>query len=235
MSDQHSCVVCQRRIPNRPLVCDGDRQGLDSMLREIPDLFARLDPSPGAGGGPKVSGSREAPVPVSVDVVDLTSPARPGSVAVRMAGDWSLQGGDPLQVGYLSVATELDQWARDWISHDWCPGDHLPVPTVATLAGWLRVRLDTACDEHPAIDEFAVKIRQIHRALTRQVGEVKRTGERVGRCPAVLRDNTRCGTTLYVDPYVSQIACARCRTSWSSWLELMAAMEETGDEGSEAA
>ena len=99
MSDQHSCVVCQRRIPNRPLVCDGDRQGLDSMLREIPDLFARLDPSPGAGGGPKVSGSREAPVPVSVDVVDLTSPARPGSVAVRMAGDWSLQGGDPLQVG----------------------------------------------------------------------------------------------------------------------------------------
>lgn len=229
----HACVVCSKRIPNRPPVCSGCRTSLDSMLGEIPALFARLDPRPAKTDAEKVSGSRNPPVPPNLDVVDLTSPSRQGSIGVRMAGDWWLTG-DPDQIGYLSVATELDFWAQD-IRNELYPDHHLPVPTVAVLAGWLRVRLDRACDELPAVDEFAAKVKQIHRALTRQIGDQKRTGERVGKCPAILRDDTRCNTTLYVDPYVSQIACTRCRTSWPTWLHLMAALEDTGDEREAAA
>jgi len=218
------CVVCQhpRRLPTRPPVCDADRTALDSMLREIPDLLARLDPAgAGNGSGPKVSGSKDPPVPLSVDVVDLTTQSRGGTLTI--AG--------PDQIGYLSVATELDFWVMDWRLLLW--SDHsIPLPTVAVLAGWLRNRLDIACDEHPAIDEFAAKIRQIHKTLTRMVGDNKRTGERVGTCPMKLRDDSRCNTPLHADPYVSQVACDRCGTSWASWLTLMAAMQDdVTDEG----
>src|SRR5690606_34873509 len=161
------CVVCQRagRIPHRPPVCEGCRTKLAGWLREIPALYARLDPQPSKTGGEKVSGSRTPPVPPDLDVVDLTSPARPGSSAVKWSGRWAALGGDPDQIGHLPVATVLDFWVRDWIANDWCPGDHLPLPVVATLAGWLETRVDTACDYHPSIDEFAADIRRIHTTL----------------------------------------------------------------------
>jgi hypothetical protein len=238
-STAHACVVCRnpRRIPNRPPVCDGCREALCSHLGEIPTLFARLDSARiGSGTGPKVSGSKEPPLPLNEDNVDLALPARIGSVDIRMRGDWALKGGDPLQVGYLPIATELDFWVRDWITHDWCPGNHLPAPTVSTLAGWLRVRLDDACDQHPAIDEFAGKLKSLRRALVHAVGDIKATGERVGRCPTILRDDTRCGATLHADPYVDQIQCARCGTSWERrrWLTLAAAQDDVRDEGEAA-
>lgn len=239
MSNADPCVVCRnpKRIPNRPMVCDGDRQRLGSMLAEIPDLYARLDAArAGAGSGPKVSGSREAPVPVSLDAVDLAAPARAGSVGIRTRGDWSTKGGDPDQVGYLPVATELDTWVRDWITQEWCPGAHLPTPTVAILGGWLRTRLDDACDQHPAVDEFAADVKRVHRSLTRAIGELRNTGERVGTCPSKLRDDTRCNTTLRADPYVDQIACPRCGTTWPrrQWLQLAAAQDDVRDEGEAA-
>lgn len=231
-----SCIVCQRegRIPSRPPVCEGCRSALASMLREIPTLYARLDPRPGQSNTERVSGSRVPPVPLNIDVADLTDAARPASIGVKHAGHWASRGGDPDQIGHLSVATILDHWVRDWINHNWCPGDHLPAPTVSTLAAWLEVRLDDACDNHPAIDEFAADIRRIHGTIKRMVGELKAIGERIGHCPAILRDGTRCNTTLRADPYVSQVACPRCRTSWPSWLALAAAMQDD-EKGGEAA
>jgi hypothetical protein len=69
------------------------------------------------------------------------------------------------QAGELPVATLLDLWCRDWITYDWCPGDHLPPPTVLDLAHWLRVRLEVACDRHPAIDDFAAELASMHLVL----------------------------------------------------------------------
>lgn len=238
MTAEHACVVCQHndRIPYRPPVCDACRKRIQSQLREIPDLYARLDPTPTRRRGEKVTRTPEDPAPLNLDVLDLLAEARPGSVAVKMAGEWShVPGGDKHQIGHLSVATRLDQWVRDWISCDWCPGDRLPDPYVATLVGWLDARLDLACDRHPAIDEFAAEIRRIHSTLRRYVGELNASGEKIGRCPAVRRDGARCNAVLRADPYVSRIACDRCGTSWRSWLELAAAMQDNGIEGSEAA
>lgn len=211
------CVVCpafrpasKPRMPDFPLVCTGCRTQVRIELSEIPDLYARLDSArAGSGAGPKVSGSREAPVPVSLDAVDLSAPARAGSVGVRHRGDWSTKGGDPDQVGYLPVATELDTWVRDWISHDWCPGDHLPAPTVAILAGWLRVRLDDACDRHPAIDEFAATVKSVRRALTRSIGELRHVDRLPAPCPT-------CDlTTLIRRDGAAYVECTSCGRLWT--------------------
>lgn len=229
------CVVCpalrpasKPRMPDFPLVCTGCRTQVRIELSEIPDLYARLDPSrTSTGSGPKVSGSKEAPLPLIVEVVDLTLPSRIGSADIRMRGDWSQLGGDPDQLGGLSIATELDFWVRDW-RESRSISEGLPVPMVATLAGWLLNRLDDACDQHPAIDEFAAKVHRLHSTLRRAVGEQKAGGEPVGRCPAKLRDDTRCNTKLYADPYLDQIACARCGTAWPrrQWLSLAAAQDD---------
>src|SRR5262249_32893145 len=50
--------------------------------------------------------------------------------------------------------------------------EHLPVPTVVTLAGWLSARLDWACDHHPAVDEYAHEIRALLHRCRRMVGDV---------------------------------------------------------------
>lgn len=172
------CVVCQKRETDRPQVDEGCRRRIADNLRELVDAYAVLGhhdpvsmdagPVHGQTGSAPVSGSREAPVPVSLDEVDLTLPAREGSRAPHTRG---VLGYDDCQIGYLSVATELDTWVRDWITYSWCPGDHLPVPTVVTLADWLGKRLDVACDRHEGIDEFAVDIRRMLSVCQRLVGD----------------------------------------------------------------
>jgi hypothetical protein len=123
----------------------------------------------GSRGAP-VTGSREAPVPVTLDLVDLTATARMPN-PVRGPGYYPRSLWPEDQIGRLPVATILDQWVHDWISYDRCPGNHLPAPTVVTLAGWLTIRLGWACDEHPAVDDFAAELREVRAALNRLNGD----------------------------------------------------------------
>jgi hypothetical protein len=114
---------------------------------------------PGQTQGQRVSGSREAPLPLRVDPLDLTLPARAAAIH-DVLGD---------QIGHLSVASVLDSWVREWReTRDM--RETPPGATVAELAGWLGNRLDWACSLHPAVDEFAREIRQLHRTIERTVG-----------------------------------------------------------------
>lgn len=163
------CVVCQRddAIPERGLVCEHCRYPLPRFLAGIVRMYGELDVERGSGGGAvRVSGTREAPLPLSVDVLDLTLDARAGALS-RQGRELAAKFGD--QVGRLSVATVLDGWVRDWCEKR---GEHLPVPTVATLARWLSDRLDWACDHHDAVDEFVADIRSLHGVLRSTTGDV---------------------------------------------------------------
>jgi hypothetical protein len=201
------CVVCQRRHYERPNVCEPDRAGMPRLLDDIVELYALLPAAlmPGSDGGEKVSGSREAPLPLRVDVLDLTMPAR----TMNLTGHGRHHLVD--QVGTIAVASILDTWVRDWAE---LRGDHLPVPTVASLAGWMRERLDWACDEHPAIDDWAAEMRALVGSLRAATGQ--RTDRRViGRCPTVDEDSGQpCGATLTADPWIDIIECPRCSTRW---------------------
>lgn len=157
----------------------------------------RVDPLGALGGvaaipsrssQPNVAGSRERPTPANLDAVDLAAGARPGSIGIRTRGDWSQRpGGDPDQVGRLSVATILDAWVRDWRDSLW-PDQHLPPATVPEMVAWLRVgasddnpgtRIDDACDRHSAIDEMAAELRDLRGALRGILGETEPQPERI--------------------------------------------------------
>lgn len=201
------------RIPNYPPVCDGDRALLDRLLVEIANLhvvlgtpeplivdrrryerFDRLGASLGTvwaspltdlGGAapissrskqPSVSGSRERPIPIPVHVVDLQAPLRPVRLSQPFRGD----SGD--QVGHLPAAVVLAEWVRGW--RDQLFGNqHLPKPGVGNLVRWLRDRLPDACDEHPAIAEFAEEIRNLRGALRSAAGESEPRPERCDGVP----------------------------------------------------
>lgn len=163
MSTEHLCVICQKRPYERAQVCGPDRGRLPHVLDDIVDLFPRLAEvlARAQAVGQRVSGSREAPVPVSVDVVDLSGRARNGNATAEAKEN------PEDQVGHISVPSILDQWVRDW-RDEMAFAQSLPLPTVPELARWLKDRLEWACDRHPAIDEFAaemVKTRGVLRAI----------------------------------------------------------------------
>jgi hypothetical protein len=192
------CVVCQTATVERPQVCAHDRSRIPGILRDLGQAYAALlaepesaepgllviddgsfdapytfdvvplpaGPTRATAGSAPVSGSREAPVPVSLDLVDLTAQARAG--AVHDSG-WR---GRRDQVGLHSVATVLDQWARDWIDTLPNVGEHLPAPTVPNLLDWLDKRLDTACDHHRAVDEFAREMSELLWTCRRLAGTI---------------------------------------------------------------
>lgn len=174
--------------------------------------------------GAQVTGSREAPVPVQLDVVDLTAAARQPN-PTRGPGYYPRSLWPEDQVGHQPVATRLDQWVRDWISYTGCPGDHLPEPTVPALAAWLGVRVDWACDEHPAIQEFVAEMRGLVAAIRRALGDRPQYPELCDGVPC-----SRCDAVgaLYRQPNSSYRAeCGACgklytEDEWDRWTGLVA-------------
>jgi hypothetical protein len=159
------CAVCDR--PSLPRVHDGCRQHIADDLAELPGLYRQLEQelAPGRRGDGGRSGSRSAPIPVSLDVLDLR--ARGGIEGV------------------------VGGWARDVCERE---GWTIPLlGSVEAIVDWacslLLVNLPMLCDEHPAIREIADEIRQVTGQARRLV-----SGEPAPRripvacpCGAVLR------------------------------------------------
>ena len=177
------CPICERRPTTVGwLTCQHCPTRLTSVLADITTAYTLLDITPTRSSGQRVTGTPSHTLPLRVDVLDLTMPPHPGSVGVRMHGTWATQGGDPDQVGHLSTLTILDTWVRDW-QHTRGQREHLPVPTVPNLTGWLTHRTDWACRYHPAIGEYATDMRHLRAVLHSAAGHVDRPELVPGRCP----------------------------------------------------
>lgn len=215
------CVLCQRREAERAQACEPCRLWLPTVLRDIGELHAVLDSTARSGAtGPRVSGSREAPAPLALDVLDLAAEARLGSRGPHARGVL----GDDDQIGHLSVATELEFWVIDWIGVR-TRHEHRPEPLVGTLVRWLNVRLDWAGDEHPAVNEFAADMRSLRAVLRRANDDLPQRPELLHGVPCSWCDNM----TLYRDTtstYRAQCeSCGRLYTEaeYAEWTGLLAA------------
>lgn len=167
---ERACAVCPTlrdgdpRHYQRAHVCDPCRRHLARMLTEVATGFAELAEhlERGAGhGGPLVRGGEvEAALPFRVDVWDLL-----GVVRLEVVRDVH---GD--QTGYVSAATTLHLWCRDWCATR-ALGEVGPGLAVPDMAAWLADRLEWACDEHAAIADFAVELCDLWRAVRRYVAD----------------------------------------------------------------
>ncbi len=137
-------------------------------------------PVPARSTQPRVSGAHERPAPINLTLVDLTLPAWPGSRGPYVR---ALMGLDDDQIGDLSLATTLNTWTVDWITRRGMR-EHRPEPSVEVLTGWLRDRLEWACDEHDEIEGFAADIHVYRSALRRMLGLTERPDYKDGvACP----------------------------------------------------
>lgn len=211
------CCVCSHREVRTGLVCDPDRTRIAHTLDEIVELYATLDDQlvPGQTAGQRVSGSREAPLPLRVDPFDLGMPARvpePTPAARRWPED---------QLGTMSVASRLDSWVQDWRD---VLGVHTnPEPTVPALAAWLRTWLYVACDAHKAIDEF-------HRELVALVATLRRTCGTTDVRPELLdAECSRCDQrAMYRLPGEDRVECGGCgrrmtEDEYAQWCRMLVA------------
>lgn len=186
---QPICVLCahyhpraETHAPDRGQTCAWGRRRLEHELMVLRSSYRRLlelqrpevgandtasqrlpaAPVPAPSKQPSVSGSKEKRIPLT-DVADLTAPAHPGTVR------------DPYgdQVGYLSVATVLNEWVSAWHERFFAY-QRRPAPTVEAMVAWLvGVRLDLVCDADGAIVDFATELRELRQVVKGQLGETR--------------------------------------------------------------
>lgn len=174
MTEERLCVLCSVR-GRRPVhyeraqACQPCRIWLGETIADIAALYPQLHAmlAPGAAAGQRVTGSREMPLPLNVDILDLVGPTRVLNLTDAGRPWWHED-----QTGRLSVAMVLDSWARDWITYEWCRSGQLPAATVPELAAWLGAWVGAACDRHPAIDDFADEISSLHAAIRAYIPRV---------------------------------------------------------------
>lgn len=173
----HQCIACPQLHGNKPRlfmraqVCDRCRTHLADLLAAVPDLYARLPEhlERSTGVWERVSGGDvTAALPFVEDVWDLLLGYR--SPAVTLSKTPEDRREDMLcQVGYLSVITVVTTWTRDWATHR-RKRELAALATVEDHTRWLTDRLDWACADHPAVDEFAADLRALTRAMRRYIG-----------------------------------------------------------------
>lgn len=131
------CAVCDQ--PSRDRVHRGCRERIDANLRELPQMYRQLGQAlmPGRRGGDGRSATRTAPLPCSLDTLDLL--ARGGIEGV--VGGWARD------------LCEREQWD--------IPQFGTISATVDWACGILGLNLAMICDEHPAIREMADELRQV--------------------------------------------------------------------------
>jgi hypothetical protein len=202
-----NCVLCpgEPRPATTGHVCDPCRLPLPGILDDIATLHGQLDLRPATGSaGPRVSGSRDAPLPLNVDALDLGASARVNGVHDDH-GD---------QIGYPAVASLLDQWVRDWRDMRLAEcRERLPGTSVPQLASWLRGRLDWACDHHPAIDEFVAEMRSLRMILRSACGLTEPRPERL------VTPCSYCAQLTLVRVHGDHDRPIRCRACERRWTE----------------
>lgn len=148
-------------------LCGDCYKHLRSALMQLPAIAVWLEVNIAASGtaGEKVSGSREDPIPLRVDVTDLVGPVAPNPTAAftrdvydQLTPEANDQAGDP------SVYDELRSWAALVEEESaWTWDDRLTITaTVAYLAAhttWIAAQL--------WVDEFADKIHDLTRRAHR--------------------------------------------------------------------
>lgn len=193
MNELGTCLVCQR--PTGRMACERCEATMRRQLSEVVDFQALAADNlvPGQGGDGRAT---ERTLGINVAALDTCAAF------------------DAIMV--------LESWERVW-REDYGLTAYGPASAArsdageATLLGivnFLQAWLSKTCDEHPAVDEFASELRNLHRQMQQAAGQTRRAAWRV-TCPTDT-DDGECGQQLKVsgEDFGGQVTCRSCRTTW---------------------
>lgn len=193
MNESGACTICQRATER--MACQRCETIMRQQLSHIVEYQALAEDNliPGRGGDGRAT---ERTLGINVAALDT--------------------------VGAFDAIAVLESWERIWREDygltPYGPASAERQPTAAaTLVGivnFLQSWLSKSCSEHPAIDEFAAELRNLHRASQQAAGQTSRAAWRV-TCPTDLEDG-ECGTRLRVsgEDFGGHVTCRSCSTTW---------------------
>jgi len=227
-----TCVACGKdlwtdeldRLACRPC---GDRTL--TRIRELPGLFTKLNTTAALMKGARRvtsggSGSRTAPIPVRLDVLDM---AGPGGVAAKLQ---AIEDSWRQALGWAPVIHSDDYrvfalWRTD------------PARMVPAHARFLGDNLLWACGSYESIAEDMETIRHLHSGCTALVLDERKPGRvQIGNCPVRFDDDGLCAAPLTASAASHRVRCGNCNTAWETlgeWRELRTAQEAVAAEGAE--
>lgn len=208
-----TCVACGRdlwEVELQRLACRpcGDRTL--ARITELPALFRQLDSTAALMKGARRatnggSGSRTAPIPPRLDVLNLVGP---GGVAAR-----------------LSAIEDAWRQTLGWTVAPWRGN---PAQAVPELAAFLANNLLWACSGYREIGQDVDDLRRLHAECTALVNDERRPGRvQIGNCPVSLDDGL-CWTPLTASAASHRVRCGGCGTRWETireWRDLRAAQD----------
>lgn len=193
-ADRPPCAVCRRPLPHEQrarFACRFCQEGIDTLLGELPALYGRLEGAltPGSQVGPRVGGSRTAPLPVAL--LPLSLREKGGIVTVLQA--WQVDWHDRLGWGHPRWQGNLEE-------------------QLGHVVKALRNNLPWACERHPAVDEFAIEVRNLHSAATHALESHPATNVRVPCVETMLDEGGErpCGERIRIDMDADHLDCRGC-------------------------
>lgn len=226
------------------LVCRPCEDQTRRRLTELPALFAKLDRTAmlmkGASpGGTPTAGTRTAPIPPRLDVLNLTSP---GGIPARLQAiedSWRQALGwptpPPTAPRHVFPVWRDQHGAR----HTGQPvrGDRVypywrtdrPADVVPRCVTFLTNNILWACSSYTSVADDIHEIRRLHSQCKALVENKPRTGQvKIGLCP-VQGDLGPCGTQLTATTNSFTTRCPECGTAWEGreeWQQLRKAQNE---------
>lgn len=200
--DRQACRPCQNRAAQH--------------LATIGELYPILNTTTALTPGSRTTNSNgaapakiHAPLPLRVDVLDLTAPGGIGTRLQAIEDAWRLAFGRRIHVqtfagGRINQATDV-------------PG-HLT---------FLAINLERACESYDSISHDMKELAALAGACKAALANGPRPAcVQIGTCPTRLDDQTICGTPLTAKTDRHTITCTSCGTRWDTpgaWRDLRAA------------
>lgn len=208
-----TCLSCARHLweteLNR-LACRPCEDRTAQRIAELPHLFNSLNTTAmlmkGASRiGGATSGTRTAPIPPRLDVLNLVGP---GGLATRLR--------DIEDAWRTAFNRRIAPWAGS------------PAEAVPVHANFLAINLRRACESYESIGQDINDLRRLHTECKALTSNERRPGRiQVGACPVPL-DNGPCATPLTASTASHRVHCDGCGTRWEGmgeWRSLRAAQE----------
>jgi hypothetical protein len=188
-----TCVSCTERI--------------DAMLRDLPEFYA-------LAAGEYVSSRQDtAGNAVSIGLSVVALDARSPRESIYALESWERDWRETLSA-FRADDGDLQQRQRKaerWAKSE---SDDFTGVNLCGVVDWLRTHLELAAKEHPAIDEFALEVRQMHNRARGGAAEPL-DDMLIIECPGDLEregEIHRCGKELTI--VGAGVRCCRCGTEW---------------------
>lgn len=190
----NNCLICQHETEG--YACARCCQKMRQQLTDLPTFMAQASNNlePGKGGDGR---STERTIGINVAALDTSA----GFDAIAVLESWERIWREDYGLSPYGQATSQLR-------------DTKPETLLRHIVTFLHSWLEKSCAEHPAIDDFSMELRNLHRACQQAAGLAQRPPWRA-TCPADTSEG-ECGTGILVsaEDFDNQVTCRKCGTTW---------------------